>query len=224
MQHHTRPTRIEAQINDYAAALFREVVRRLKGRRLHDADDIAQRVCEMFLLHAEVFMAKYTDAGRFAAAVTRNAEISYDRTQRAQRGEGVYLVRSEDGTMHPRRQYISGNAPVGGHWTTGHAGEQFDLITDRSEHFTDRVLNAMAADELLEHCLRGLEQHDRELLLRIDGNGETVLDLAIERGQARETVSRRVSRIRQQVEQNVAISSSNSPTTLLSLRNERPTA
>ena len=224
MQHHTRPTRIEAQINDYAATLFREVVRRLKGRRLHDADDIAQRVCEMFLLHAEVFMAKYADAGRFAAAVTRNAEISYDRSQRAQRGEGVQLVKAADDTLHPRRQYISGNAPLGGHWVAGGTGQQFDRVTDRSEHFTDRVLNDIMADELLEQCLCGLEQSDRELLLRVDGNGEAILDLAIERGQARETVSRRVSRIRQQVQQNVGISSATASTAYPALRNEWPIA
>lgn len=204
MHRHTHHTRLEAQINDYAAALFRHVVRRLKARRPHDADDIAQRVCEVFLRQPLEIMAKYGDASRFAAAATRNAEVSFDRSQRAQRGEGVQLDAAADGSFHPRRLYVSGNAPIGGFHSDQASGEWFDRVTDAAEAFTDQVDDRVVTSQLLEQCLVGITATERELLWRIDGQGVPVVEVAAERRLARETVSRQMGRIRRRVQQNHA--------------------
>lgn len=218
MHHHTHTTRFQVEVDDFAAELFRHVVRRLKGRRLHDCDDIAQRVCLVFLQQPEAIMAKYGDADRFAAAVAHNAEVSFDRWQRSQRGEGVALDTDDDGTMRPRRRYVSGNAPMRGADGEAGGGEYFDRILDTSEAFTDQVIERVDGAALLGQCMTGLSTADRDALWRIAGNGEAVIDVAAERGVARETLSRRMGVIRRAVQQNVAAMQRTFPT------DPRPTA
>lgn len=191
-------------IDAYVAELFRQVIRRLGARRVHDADDIAQRVCEAFLKRPDDLMQRYPQPATLAAAVAANAAISHDRNQRAQRGDGVALDEDRDGTLRPRRPYLSGDAPIGGTDGSAQSGRMFDRVTDRSEAHDDRVVRQMLADEVLEQCLAGLSSADRELLRRVDGEGIPVQQIALEQGLARETVSRRVNRIRRFVQQNGA--------------------
>lgn len=190
-------TRLNAAIDDYVMAVFREVIRLCVRRSADDTDDIAQAVAERFLTKAEAFMARYPEPARFARAATRNAGISFDRRERSQRGEGVRLVDAGNGLLTPRRPYLSGNTPIG-----EGGSELFDRVSDRAEPFHDQIVERQHDRDLLDQCLVGVSPADREMLLLVDGMGYTVHEVAGLIGQRRETVSRRVNRVRRRVDQN----------------------
>lgn len=193
----TRLNRQAVAIDDYAMAVVREVTRLCRRRPPCDADDIAQTVAARFLADPQRVMAKYADPVRYARAATRNTAISHDRCERAQRGEGVRLVDGSDGMLAPRRQYVSGNArPREG------GAELFDAVVDGGKSFTDRIVDALDDADQLERLFAGISAADRDLYLYVHGSAHTVHEAAELLGQRRETVSRRISRIRLQIDQN----------------------
>ena len=193
---HPRPiVRRTAAVDDYAVALYREVVRLLaRRRRLDDAQDIAAEIAERFLAQPDGTMACFSDPRRYARVAVGHAGIAFDRRQRAQRGEGVRLVRGADGRLAPLRPHRSGNTAA-----FENRVDLLDTVADRSEPFADLVARDIDNEAMLERCLVGVSAADREVLLLIDGVGYTVRDLAGLIGQRRETMSRRVNRVRRQV-------------------------
>ncbi|CAB4889926.1 unannotated protein [freshwater metagenome] len=193
----TQPNRHLVAIDEYAMAVFREVIRLSRRRPSCDAEDIAQMVTEKFLTDADGIIARYPNPVRFARAAAKNTAISHERCERAQRGEGVRLVDVGNGQLAPRRRIVSGNVrpPDGG-------DELFDTVGDRCESFADQVMHAQDDAVQLERCLAGIPPGDRSLFMLVHGNGHTVQEAAVLLGQCRETVSRRISRIRRLIDQN----------------------
>ena len=180
----------------YAGALHRQVVRVLAGRPL-DADDVAQSVVVWFLGQPEVLMARYPDPMRLARVAARHACISFDRRQRSQRCEGARLFTQVDGTVAPGRRTISGNT------TTVDGGDElFELIAQPTLFVDDHVVAQAHCAEMLAVLQHGLSAADCQLLMLVDGHGWPVNLLAARMGLARETLSRRISRIRRHVQQN----------------------
>ncbi|MEI8239769.1 MAG: hypothetical protein WCI22_10135, partial [Actinomycetota bacterium] len=182
----------------YAGALHRQVMRVLSSRPF-DADDVAQSVVTWFLGRPEVLMARYPDPVRLGKVAARHACISHDRRQRIQRGEGARLFTLRDGLLAPGRRVVSGNVPV-----TEGGDELLALQPQQHTLFDEQVVIAQRCTELLALLQRGLSAAECELLMLVDGHGYAVNALAVQFGVARETLSRRISRIRRHVQQNRA--------------------
>jgi DNA-directed RNA polymerase specialized sigma24 family protein len=180
------------------AAVFREVVR-VASRVRHgfDADDIAAEVAAGVLDRPEDIMARYPDPLRYARVRVRHAGISFDRGQRAQRGEGARLFEGNDGLLSPGRRFVSGNA-------TGVDGgdELLSFVADPTANFEAGVDDHMVASALLQRCCHGLSEAEIQEIWLVDGCGHTVQELAELRGQRRETVSRRLNNTRRRIRQN----------------------
>lgn len=189
---------IDDYVVDYADRLFREVIRMIAIiRRGFDADDIAASVVEEFLRRPDVIMMKYPDPARFAGQRTRHAGISHDRRERAQRGEGVRLDRTDDGLMQPRRRVVSG------HKTVGEGGsELYAMVADPRGEFESQVVDQVDARALFRRCCHGLSQAEVHEVWLVDGCGWEVAEVAEWCGQARETVSRRINATRRRIRQN----------------------
>ncbi|MFM8266427.1 MAG: hypothetical protein ACKOA2_00165 [Ilumatobacteraceae bacterium] len=178
----------------YAVVLFRHVVRLHARRRPHDADDVAATVVEEFLNHDPEtrlsIMAEHPDAAKYAQLVTFRAGIDHDRRQRVQRCEGVRLTPLADGGLTTGRTWTSGDAaPSGG-------AALFERVIDDDIPIDDEVTHRLAVSRLADEILCDLDDDDRRLLTRIDGLGHAVNDVAAEIGVRRETLSRRVNRLR----------------------------
>lgn len=184
----------------YLAAVYREVVRRAGvTRHPFDADDIASTVAEQVLLHAEVIMSKYPDPVQYARQRVRHAGISFDRSQRSQRGEGVRLHRDRDGSMRPGRQVASGDAVFGERSTA-----LFDHLADDARPMESATVEGLAVSAELRRCCAGISPSAVREVWLIDGLGYSVNDVAEMCGQARETVSRRVNATRRAMQANRA--------------------
>ncbi|MFZ4719719.1 MAG: hypothetical protein ACOYMR_09860 [Ilumatobacteraceae bacterium] len=186
----------------YVLAVLGEAHRLLRSGRLLHADDIAQEIAGHTLAAAPRLMAQHPDPVLYARTRVRHASISYDRTQRAQRGEGVRLVVDADGTVHPGRRGVSGDAPA------AESGEPlFGSFADPDASFEQALVGALDAHVALQRLVHG-EQPVTAMqlaeLLEVDGLGHRVQDVAARRSQARETVSRRISRTRTTLRQNRA--------------------
>ncbi|MEI7617806.1 MAG: sigma-70 family RNA polymerase sigma factor [Actinomycetota bacterium] len=186
-------------VDEYATAVFCETIKFCGRRGQHDASDIAQAVAETFLTDAERIMARFPNPVRFARGTARYTAISFDRRERVQRGEGIRLADLGGGARAPRRRYLSGNATI-----ADSGSELFDTLIDTSEPVADNVAHQCDIEALLARCLAGISPIDRELLMLVDGFGYSVKEVAQLVGQRRETVSRRIARIRQQVARNGA--------------------
>ncbi len=164
-----------------------------------DADDIAAEVAEAVLEHPEVIMARYPDPLRYARIRVRHAGISFDRRERAQRGEGARLFPGPDGSLAPGRRYVSGNS-------TGHDGgdELLSFAVDLGAEFEPAVDDQMVAAALLQRCCEGLSQAEVHEIWLVDGCAYTVQEVADLCGQRRETVSRRLNATRRRIRQNRA--------------------
>jgi DNA-directed RNA polymerase specialized sigma24 family protein len=195
----TQPTRRGiAAIDHYVAAVFREVVRLAsKVRHGFDADDIAAEVAAGVLDKPEVIMARYPDPARYARVRARHAGISFDRGQRAQRGEGARLFQGPDGLFAPGRRYVSGNSvgPDGG-------DELLTFVVDPTAAFEAGIDDHMVDAALLRRCCKGLSQGEVREVWLVDGCGHTVQEMAELCGQRRETVSRRLNNTRGRIRQN----------------------
>lgn len=179
----------------YCAELHRHVLRRL-GHRF-DADDVAQRVVELLLANPTSLMQRYPEPARFAKAAGQHVAIGEDRRNRGQRGEGTRLRLADDGTLYAPRTVLSGEAPA-----ASGVGSVFDGVTDGADAFDDRVLHRHEVLRTIEACTFNLSHEDRRLLYLVDGLGYTVVEVARAMRLTRETVSRRLSRIRRIVQQN----------------------
>jgi DNA-directed RNA polymerase specialized sigma24 family protein len=196
----TQPNRFDAAIADYVDRLFRETIRLVAVvRRGLDADDIAQAVAEQFLHQPEVIMAKYPDPRHYARQRVQHAGISFDRRERAQRGEGVRLRKDADGSLHPYRRGVSGNSlgEQGG-------GELFASIADAGAEFEQFAVDRVALAGALRRCCVGIAQRDLHELWLVDACGWEVVEVAELCGQARETVSRRLNTTRRRIQKNRA--------------------
>jgi DNA-directed RNA polymerase specialized sigma24 family protein len=191
-------TLLDRATEHYAGVLHRQVVRVLTSRPL-DADDVAQAVVVWFLGQPEVLMARYPDPVRLGRVAARHACISFDRRQRIQRCEGARLFVQGDGTVQPGRRTISGNTP-----TVDGGDELLDLMAQPTLFVDDHVVTQQFCADMLSTLQRGLSAADCELLMLVDGHGWPVNVLAARLGVARETLSRRISRIRRHVQQNRA--------------------
>ena len=194
-----QPTaRFDSSVQEYVVRVMREVMRIIGAvHGQFDADDIAQTISLHVLRNHVVIMAKYPDPAMYARRRLRHAAISFDRNQRAQRGEGVRLFQQADGTKRPGRQYVSGNA-------TGRDGSPalFDNAKGRSYGFEADVDEWIQASETLQRCCHGIPAAHLEEVMLVDGFGYTVLEIASLRGQARETVSRRLNATRRRIRKN----------------------
>ena len=186
-------------VDEYATAVFHETIQFCRRRGQHDASDIAQAVAETFLTDAESIMARFPNPAQFARGTARYTVISFARRERVQRGEGTQLADLGGGSFAPRRRYLSGNATL-----ANSEFELFDTLVDTSESVADKVARECDIGALLARCLAGVSPIDCELLMLVDGMGYSVKEVAALVGQRHETVSRRITRVRQQVARNGA--------------------
>jgi len=194
-----QPTaRLDLSVEEYVRRVMREVMRIIGAvHGKFDADDIAQTIGMHVVRNCVTIMAKYPDPAVYARRRTKHAAISYDRTQRSQRGEGVRLFDQGDGTKRPGRQFVSGDAP-------GRDGSPalFDNAKGRTNGFEADIDEWIQASETLQRCCTGIPKAHLEEVMLVDGCGYTVLEVAIMRGQARETVSRRLNATRRRISKN----------------------
>jgi len=173
-------------------AVFREVARiASRTRKAFDADDIAGEVALAVARHPSNIMGGYPDPVHYARQRARHAGISFDRSERVQRGEGARLVVGSDGLQAPGRRYESADASDRGE-LLAHAircGESIDAT----------VAERLAAVVLLQEACEGLSPVELRELWLVDGYGYTVQEVAELCGQRRETVSRRLSATRRRV-------------------------
>ena len=172
--------------------VFREVARlSARSRKAFDADDIAGDVAMALAKRPADIMAAYPDPVGYARQRASHAGISFDRRERAQRGEGVRLLTDKDGLRHPGRRYVSANGPDGADLLAAVVGDDTDVEGTVAERM---VVSAM----LREACEDLTAAEFRELWL-VDGVGHSVQEMAEACGQRRETVSRRLNHSRTQV-------------------------
>jgi DNA-directed RNA polymerase specialized sigma24 family protein len=197
---------VTAAAADYAVELHRAIVRILSNKRPHDADDIASMAVEDFLglpvAEQHRIMVHRPAAVAQARLVLSHTAFDFDRDNRIQTCRGARLFDDGEGGRRPGRVWISGDAHFG---RDDDSPSLFDLCASSATgDVADVVIDQLTCDERLEQLFAGVSPADRQLLLRVDGNGEQVKDIAAELGRARETLSRRISKIRAMVEENAA--------------------
>jgi DNA-directed RNA polymerase specialized sigma24 family protein len=186
----------------YFTELHRHVVRLLSSRPF-EADDVAQTVVLRWWEHRAMLIQRYPDPQRFARVVTRHTLISWQRSQRAQRCEGARLYSRTDGSQRPAREWVSGNRPI--HTADGgEGGEVFDHQASASDPIDDLVTNRLFVQQHRYVAYRGLSSDDIELFEMVAVHEFRVSELAAIRGCARETLARRLSRIRATIAANSA--------------------
>ncbi|MFZ9629372.1 MAG: hypothetical protein ACO3C1_08470 [Ilumatobacteraceae bacterium] len=190
--------RADREVQQWATALVRAVVRCC--RRPAAADDVAIGVVIDVLalpLAAQLrLIDEYPDPMAYARLVVGRALVDHDRTERVQQCRGARLFTDADGTVQPGRTWAYGDAPV------GHGGESlFDLMVSDADVATE-VVDRLDTDRLLDALLDGLDDDERWLLTRVDGLGQQINDIAGEYGVVRETLSKRLSKIRARVQIN----------------------
>lgn len=185
-------------------ALMRAVIRAVAGRRAADADDIGAAAVTQFLGNdaavRAAIIARYPDAVVYGRIIARHAMVDHDRRQRVQRGEGARIFRDASGLTRPGRVATSGDA-------TGADGAPsvFDRTADNGPAVEEHVVDQLDALTQLAGLLHDFTDGDRDLLLRIDGHGQPIIDVAAAMGIRRETLSRRLSRLRQRATRNAAL-------------------
>lgn len=183
-----------AQIEEFAAALRRSVVRVLRSQGGHTAfeiDDIAQDTVMRFLEDPCRVMEAYPAPWVYARASLRSRSSDFARRERSQRGEGARLVAGRHGSTTRR---VAVSLDQGGR---GADGRPLDLQIADHRQDVERVLDRIQVDELL----RLLTVRERAILLGVDGHDYTVVEIAEALGLRRETVSRLLARIRMTVRQ-----------------------
>lgn len=179
----------------YVVTVHREILRLASARRRgFDADDLAQEIVAELLPHLDEVMAAYTDPVRWARVRFQHGGISFDRSQRVQRGEGARLGRDADGLPCVTREVVSGDVtpPDGG-------PSLLTTVPDHGAGFDAEVIDRLEREDLIGRCSEGLTADEFDELMLVDGHGLTVGEVAVRRGQRRETVSRRLSRTRSTV-------------------------
>ncbi|HQZ36838.1 MAG TPA: hypothetical protein PK020_20595 [Ilumatobacteraceae bacterium] len=172
--------------------VFREVARlSARSRKAFDADDIAGDVALALAKRPADIMAAYPDPVGYARQRASHAGISFDRRERAQRGEGVRLLVGSDGLRHPGRRYISANAADG--------GDLLAEVVDGALDVDTAVAERMVASAMLREVRDDLTAAEFRELWLVDGCSHSVQEVAAVVGQRRETVSRRLNHTRSQV-------------------------
>jgi DNA-directed RNA polymerase specialized sigma24 family protein len=190
----------QSELSEYCTTLHDRVVAvSRRTRSEHDARDIAQSVVEQFLRSPVDVMDKYPDPVVYASVRTGHAGLDFDRSQRKQRCEGTRLVTNAAGERKRARTYVSGDAAL-----FDGDGQLFDIIVDGSADFVETIAAAYDTRGILDCCLRGLTEADRELLYWVDGQGMYITEVAKIVGQRRETLNRRLSKIRCLAQSNAA--------------------
>lgn len=184
----------------YITAFSNAMVRKLRARRPVDAHDIAQTEALAILPRLDAIMARYPNATTFASVRTPHALVQWDRGQNAQRGSGSRYIVNPDGSTSPLRAVL----PLDSAFNEEDGTELSRRISVDNGDVAERVADSMHTVELLERCLLGMSDTDRQLLMLVDGHGVSVSDVAAARGTARETMSRHISKLRAHARRNAA--------------------
>ena len=180
--------------------VFREVARlSARSRKAFDADDIAGDVAMALAKRSADIMAAYPDPVGYARQRASHAGISFDRRERAQRGEGVRLITGKDGLRHPGRRYVSTN--------TADGGDLLAAVANAESELEGTVTDRMVASAWLREVCQDLTVAEFRELWLVDGCGHSVQEVAAVVGQRRETVSRRLNHTRTQVRLKVLLAS-----------------
>lgn len=196
---HNQPRRAASpQVSDltpdqYFAIVQQQVVRLLAARPF-EADDVAQNVVVRYWERRQEVMRRYPDPVRFARVSARHGLISWDRTNRSQRCQGSRLRQWSDGSSTPAREWVSGNQtlPFGD-------GELFDLVADTAGSFDQIVVDGLWLAEVRDQAYEGLSDFDIEAFELVEVGGYQVTEVAHQYGVARETMARRLGRVRNSV-------------------------
>jgi len=186
---------------EYIVALERSVVRILRGRGHRFAQDVAVDCVIKVLEKGPSIMDRYPSARVLATAMAVRAAVSWDRSERVQRGEGAALDRDADGDIAPRRRGISIDLPVGDEDN----GATFGDLLPGSDDFVDDLLADIEATDEILRLLEGLPPRDRELLWLRFAEGLTVVAIAAQDGRARETIQRRLKVLLEEIRANLPI-------------------
>lgn len=135
--------------------------------------DVAQNVCLKFWKAPTFWMTKYPHPADFARAATKNKGKDFQKSERAQRGEGADL-RKQGGT---KRKVVGFHRPDGGAFE----------VADSSAPVEEIVLGKVAAGDILNH----LDDIDAMIIELSVIDGVTDGEIANDMGYARETVNRR---------------------------------
>lgn len=195
---------VTAAAGAYAVDLQRAIARVLGFKRPHDADDIAAEAVEKFLrmpaAQQHRVMVEFPSATVLARRVAKRSAYDFDRDDRIQGCRGARLFDDGEGGKRAGRTWVSGNAPFG---RDDDSPSLFDLCTTGAmADIADAVIDHVSAIERLELAFAGISPADRELLYRVDGCREEIQHLAAEFKCARETMSRRINKIRAMVKAN----------------------
>lgn len=185
----------------YLVALERSVVRILRGRGHRFAEDVAVDCVIKVLEKGSSIMDRYPSARVLATAMAVRASVSWDRSERVQRGEGAALDRDADGIIGPRRHGISLDLPVGDEDN----GATFGDLLPGSDDFVDELLDEIEVNDEILRLLEGLPARDRELLWLRFAEGLTVVAIAAQDGRARETIQRRLKVLVDEIRANLPI-------------------
>lgn len=196
---------VTAAAGAYAVDLQRAIARKLGFKRPHDADDIATEAAEKFLrmpaAQQHRVMVEFPSATDLARRMAKRSAFDFDRDDRIQGCRGARLFDDGEGGKRAGRNWISGDAPFG---RDDDSPSLFDLCTaSATGDIADAVVDHVFTLELLELAFTGISAADRELLFRVDGCREEIQHLAAEFKCARETMSRRINKIRAMVKANV---------------------
>lgn len=186
--------------DEYFSTVQRHVVRMLAARPF-EADDVAQSVVARWWHRRDMVISRYPDPWKFAKVAARHALISWQRTERSQRCQGSRLVRHADGSATPAREWLSGDRALSG-FDTEH--DLFSLIAAAGPTPEDVVVEQLWADQLCAGAYRGLSPADIAVFELVELQGYQVTELARHMGVARETLARRLSRIRHAIAANHA--------------------
>lgn len=135
--------------------------------------DVAQNVFLKFWSDPTYWMMKFPHPADFARAVTGNKGKDFQKSERAQRGEGAEL-RKEGGT---KRKVVGFHRPD---------GDEFD-VADPSASVEEIVIGAAAAGDILNH----LDDTDALIVEMAVIDGASDSEIADDLGYTRETVNRR---------------------------------
>jgi DNA-directed RNA polymerase specialized sigma24 family protein len=179
----------------YTLAVYDEVLR-IAGAARHGRDvlDIANNVAVTVLESSASIMQRFPRPEEYARACARNAGFSFDRAERVQRCEGVRLRTPADGTKVTGRTWVSGHATMG-----DGQHEAWSLIPDQHSWFEADTVDRLDAQQQYRACTNGIPQHELREVLEVDGYERPVADVAQACGQRRETVSRRINRVRERI-------------------------
>lgn len=146
----------------------------------HDAEDAAAAAIIRLVPKVATVISAYPSAQVYALAVARSAAEDFQRTQRAQRGEGARLVadRDDPGRLQTKRSVVALDDSVAG------PADPHDVERD------------VTTSSTLQQLLSGLEPRERWLIWAVEIGGYTVTDAAAVLGISREQASRGRSAIR----------------------------